>query len=166
MLSLAIRDIRTQRGLTQQELADAIGVSKMTISRWERQPPPEDRLPEIARALQCSVRALLERAAGQAVESLRLECSHVRSDAEANAWRNAIALARLSPEITLMLTTLPAFLDPDSGVVALTSHELITRANLPENWVREHWNTVVTGPWVERLGSVEWALKLVFPPKS
>lgn len=30
-----IKDIRKKRGLTQQELADIIGVDRVTVARWE-----------------------------------------------------------------------------------------------------------------------------------
>ena len=34
-IQLCIADLRKQKRLTQQELADAIGVSFQTISKWE-----------------------------------------------------------------------------------------------------------------------------------
>lgn len=48
---------RESRGLSQQDLADAIGCSKSVVSNWERgvNCPPADNLGQIATLLRCSV---------------------------------------------------------------------------------------------------------------
>ena len=54
--------IREHRGLTQAELAAAIGKSEQTIRDWEniiRHPVPLSDLEECAHAMRCSVRDLL-----------------------------------------------------------------------------------------------------------
>jgi len=53
---------RRSKDLTQEELAHQLGVSMMTVSRWERGQvvPPVQRLYEIADALGIQVAALLE----------------------------------------------------------------------------------------------------------
>lgn len=52
-----IRKIRLQRGMTQQELADAVLVSRPYINRVEngRIRPSSDLLPFLARALNCDI---------------------------------------------------------------------------------------------------------------
>lgn len=166
MLSLAIRQLRTEKGYSQEELGERVGVSKMTISRWESSDPPEHRVQEIAAALGCSVTHLRQAAAQLSAQATAQAetTSFVRSVAGINAWRNAIALAGLDPHVALILAILPAFLDVETGVVVVTTAELYGRANLPPEWVQTHLPAVLASPWVDRIGQVEWVLKLVFPP--
>ena len=53
--------IRTQKGLTQSELAEKIGVTQKDISRWEtgERNPKTDKLLIIADALQCDIKDLI-----------------------------------------------------------------------------------------------------------
>lgn len=75
-LGRAIRAVRLERGLSQLKLAVAIDVSGGQVSIWERgnvsaargrpaYPPtiPRDRLEAIAHTLDCTVAAILDRAA-------------------------------------------------------------------------------------------------------
>jgi transcriptional regulator with XRE-family HTH domain len=57
--AIAVR--RQQKGLTQAELAELIGVEQETISRFERGAtlPPLGRLSDIADALKCPLEGLL-----------------------------------------------------------------------------------------------------------
>ncbi|WP_164856288.1 helix-turn-helix transcriptional regulator [Lujinxingia sediminis] len=167
MLSLAIRQLRTEKGYSQEELGDRLGVSKMTISRWEASDPPDNRVSEIAGALEISVTHLRRLAAGlnTRAQAQAETTTFVRSDAGINAWRNAIALAGLDPHVALILATLPAFLDAETGVVVVTTAELYERANLPPEWVQTHLPAVVDSPWVDRIGRVEWVFTLTFPPE-
>lgn len=57
-----MRDIRNQRGLTQHELAELVGVRGGTISRWERDltHPHGEVLLALSQALAISVDALLK----------------------------------------------------------------------------------------------------------
>lgn len=52
---------RLIRGLTQAELAEALGVSTVTVSKWElgRGLPKAKRLPEVAECLHTTVPELL-----------------------------------------------------------------------------------------------------------
>lgn len=52
MLGRAVRQIRKEKGLDQTELADRIGSTQATISRWERwDGPPYSRIGDVANAL-------------------------------------------------------------------------------------------------------------------
>lgn len=50
---LRIEELRRARGMTQRELAAALGVSSMAVSKWElgRCAPATDKLPDLARVL-------------------------------------------------------------------------------------------------------------------
>ena len=60
-IHLRIADLRKQKRLTQQELADAIGVSFQTISKWETAAtmPDISILPLLAEYFQVSTDQLL-----------------------------------------------------------------------------------------------------------
>jgi transcriptional regulator with XRE-family HTH domain len=56
-----LASLRREAGLTQTELADAIGEMQQTIAYWERSPRParSDAIPKIARVLGVSIEDLL-----------------------------------------------------------------------------------------------------------
>ena len=58
-----IREIRKKRGITQKQLADALGVTESAVSHWEkdRRDPDLTTLAQIGEILECSVDALLGR---------------------------------------------------------------------------------------------------------
>lgn len=58
---MLIRTLRTQKGLTQKALADAVGVGDKAVSKWERGLgcPDVSLLPELSRVLGVGLEALL-----------------------------------------------------------------------------------------------------------
>lgn len=58
-----IKKAREKAGLTQQELADKLGVGQSAVAMWESQKalPRTDKLPVLAKVLKCSVSALLKK---------------------------------------------------------------------------------------------------------
>ena len=76
-----LKRYRRERGLTQQELADRIGVSNKSVSRWESGSYPDvPTLLSLARALDVTVDALLD--PGAPVPTLQ------KSD-----WQNLLSFA-------------------------------------------------------------------------
>lgn len=83
MFKLHLKEIRKARGMSQQELADAIGVTKFVLGTWEREDTklPLDKACDIARALNCTLDQLAgrdeividdaERKAAEAFKKLR-----------------------------------------------------------------------------------------------
>ena len=61
MLGETIAALRKQRGMTQQSLADALYVTRQTISKWEKNlsVPDADALVRLADALDTTVQTLL-----------------------------------------------------------------------------------------------------------
>jgi len=59
---LNIKIIREENNLTQQELAEILGVSQSTVAMWETNNslPRTDKLPAIAKALGCTIDELLK----------------------------------------------------------------------------------------------------------
>ena len=71
MLGDNIAALRKQRGMTQQTLADALYVTRQTISKWEKNlsVPDADALVRLADALETTVQTLL----GQQAASVQLD---------------------------------------------------------------------------------------------
>jgi transcriptional regulator with XRE-family HTH domain len=56
---MALREYMAKRGLTQQELADRLGVEQYTISRWCKRGVPPKHIRRVARVTGISVQRLL-----------------------------------------------------------------------------------------------------------
>lgn len=56
----AVRTLRQRAGISMQELADSVGVSRQAVSAWEIEDawPSAEILPAIARALGCRIEDL------------------------------------------------------------------------------------------------------------
>lgn len=87
---LHIQKRRELLGITQEELADIMGVDGMTISRWERGErfPRGQRLPLLAKTLKCTINDLYREPSD--VISLDSELSN----APASLKKQALALIR------------------------------------------------------------------------
>lgn len=62
-IKLRVRELREQRGLTQEELADRLGVEPPAVSKWERGLafPRPDKLVAMADIFDCTVDYILGR---------------------------------------------------------------------------------------------------------
>ena len=60
---MKIKEMRLEAGLTQQDLADRMGVDRSTVSYWETNTsyPRGEQLPKLADILGCSIDALYGR---------------------------------------------------------------------------------------------------------
>lgn len=63
MERLHIRELRESVGLTQEALAEAVGVSRVMVVQWESgcRTPQAKRLPKMAEALNCTIDQLFGR---------------------------------------------------------------------------------------------------------
>lgn len=61
MFHINLKEIREEKGLTQEQLAKAINVVRQTVSKWERglSMPDVDLLMKIAHVLDCTIDRLL-----------------------------------------------------------------------------------------------------------
>ena len=87
MLGDNIAALRKQRGMTQQTLADALFVTRQTISKWEKNlsVPDADALVRLADALDATVQTLL----GQ------------KEEASAEPSDVAVALTRINDQLAI-----------------------------------------------------------------
>lgn len=61
-----IKKAREKAGLTQQDLANELGVGQSTVAMWETQNslPRTDKLPMLAKILGCTIDELLKKEEG------------------------------------------------------------------------------------------------------
>lgn len=61
-VKLRVREAREAKGITQDELSDAIGISRQSIKKWEHNQtmPKIDVLVRVANYLGCSVQSLYD----------------------------------------------------------------------------------------------------------
>lgn len=57
-----IKRLREEKGITQKQLADLVGVERSTVAKWETGTafPGGAKLPKLARALGCTVADLFK----------------------------------------------------------------------------------------------------------
>lgn len=60
---MKIEKLRTSKNMTQEQLADRLGVARSTVAMWEagEAMPRTDKLPELAKILDCSIDELFEK---------------------------------------------------------------------------------------------------------
>ena len=97
-----IREARTKKGLTQQDLAKILNVKQNTISNWEseRSTPNKDSLLKMAEVLEVSVDYLLggDTDAQNKTDSLESEFSRIFDGLTTENKEKVLELARLYSE--------------------------------------------------------------------
>ena len=60
---MTLKQRRIERGLTQHQVADAMGTGRTAVAMWEAgaSMPPAAKLPDLARLLGCTVDELFDR---------------------------------------------------------------------------------------------------------
>lgn len=93
ILSIKIKEFRTKKGITQEELGQLVGVTTQAVSKWERGGTPDaEILPRIARTLGVSIDALfdMEQNTGSRLEDFIIEELHSKEGEE--AFQRAVSL--------------------------------------------------------------------------
>ena len=112
-----IKKYRTQKGLTQEQLGQLLGVTTQAVSKWERGGSSDALLlPDISQALGVSIDALL-------TASLALQICQMKNE---NAYRYAFRICR-AIEIGFMqdISALDDFLNKFIGRLAITTDKRI-----------------------------------------
>lgn len=112
-----IKKYRTQKGLTQEQLGQLLGVTTQAVLKWERGGTPDaELLPDISQALGVSIDALL-------TASLALQICQMKNE---NAYRYAFRICR-AIEIGFMqdISALDDFLNKFIGRLAITTDKRI-----------------------------------------
>jgi transcriptional regulator with XRE-family HTH domain len=157
-----IKMMRQNAGLTLRELGERTGVSHASISRYEKgvSEPPWNVVHKIADGL------------GVHVSQLSAEVSpppssgeYVRSPEDAMRWWSEVCMAETDPRVRLVMAILATatFMDRDTGMVVFTEADLIERASLTPETVQYALPKIIGSPYVEKVGSANYAIKLKFP---
>ena len=112
--SKKLQELRKQKGLTQEEVAEALFVSRSAVSKWEsgRGYPGIDSLKEIAGLFSVTVDELLS---GEEILSLAEKDSREKKESLRNLIFSLLDLA------ALMLLFLPLFAQRENGVISEVS---------------------------------------------
>lgn len=87
-----IKKYRTQKGLTQEQLGQLLGVTTQAVSKWERGGTPDaELLPDISQALGVSIDALFGREEQRLTASLARQICQMKNE---NAYRYAFRICR------------------------------------------------------------------------
>lgn len=119
-----IKKYRTQKGLTQEQLGQLLGVTTQAVSKWERGGTPDaELLPDISQTLGVSIDALFGREEQRLTASLALQICQMRNE---NAYRYAFRICR-AIEIRFMqdISALDDFLNKFIGRLAITTDKRI-----------------------------------------
>ena len=116
MLGETIAALRKKQGMSQQTLADALFVTRQTISKWEKNlsVPDADALIRLADALDTSVQALLGQTAGSPAEPSELAEALMRINDQlaiqnrrrSRIWKVVAWMIALFVAFNLLLTVL------------------------------------------------------------
>ena len=119
-----IKKYRTQKGLTQEQLGQLLGVTTQAVSKWERGGTPDaELLPDISQALGVSIDALFGREEQRLTASLALQICQMKNE---NAYRYAFRICR-AIEIGFMqdIYVLDDFLNKFIGRLTITTDKRI-----------------------------------------
>ena len=166
MIGQAIRQLRKQRGLRLEDIATECGVTAVTISRYERgnRAPSKKMLIKLAKALSATTEELSRLAGEHKEETPSPPTGQVTSEATLTAWTtHVIADGPDDPNLKLLLFVLQNYVDKTSWVVSGTIPQIALSASLPVGMVEDLWEELLGSPFVERVGSGEWVLRLVVP---
>ncbi len=180
MIGDALCEMRKRSGLTLRELAEMAGISHTTLSRYENghREPRLRAVQSIADALGITVEEImslaqsLEYAEGEGAEYVpaapsTLSGDHLHGERfNLERWRVLVSLADIGWREKLLLGLLPAFMDRESGIVAITRDEAITQGYLSEETVDIGFSIILNSGFVERIGAVEYMLRLQVPPDN
>ncbi len=105
-----LKDIRTQRGLTQTQLAEALGVSTAAVSKWEcgKCLPDIAKLDDLAKALDLSILEVLRCEVGQP-ESAREALAEVYTQTLQTSGQQRRRRWKLAAVIAAILVAFSAF---------------------------------------------------------
>ena len=85
-----IKKYRTQKGLTQEQLGQLLGVTTQAVSKWERGGTPDaELLPDISQALGVSIDALFGREEQRLTASLARQICQMKNE---DAYRYAFSI--------------------------------------------------------------------------
>ena len=126
VLSDRIAELRRERGLTQEQLGQLVGVSAQAVSKWEKGGAPDvELLPALADRLGVTIDALFGREGGEAVDIHRT----------AARWLHTIPEAQRFDQICRLCWTLTKNLVNEVAVPNIGYLERATMGTDQEEWL-------------------------------
>lgn len=165
MIGDYLRKVRTEQGLRLKDVAEEVGVTPTTISRWEkgdRQIAPE-YLQRVSEALGVDKRELTDRLGGSPVTGKSGEPGRVRSEATFAGWFNALSQSGIDTELFMVLIAIGREASTPPWVASVSIDYLLQRTPLTRELLERMWPKVLESDWLERRGSGEWTFILKLP---
>jgi DNA-binding XRE family transcriptional regulator len=163
-----LKTLRKRADLTQQELADLVDVSRYTIIRWEKpldeggNVPEEWRIPQLSEALGVDEDEVREAVAPEAAPGD--DEGYVTDEGAAHDWQQVVVRDReMDDLVRVILMSLPEFLDQRAWVAAFDADAYIETTNRSREMVEEYLPRAVESDYVERVGTIDYVLRLKFP---
>jgi len=162
---MTLRALRERQGMTLRDVEAKMGDDGphySTIARWERSSiVPKKHQASFAQALGITSQELRDVVASTTPPP---PTNHITSEATLTAWTTrVIADGPDDPNLKLLLFVLQNYVDKTSWVVSGTIPQIALSASLPTGMVEDLWEELLGSPFVERVGSGEWVLRLVVP---
>ena len=156
-LGVIVRQRREELGLTAQDVADNLGISRGLVSQWETQ---KKAIKEKYYAGLCDVLDM-------DIEDLTGAIAYVADEEGLLPYRKKIfGDHSLSPHVQVVLIWLSNLARERDGVMTYTgslSRVADSIRSLTGDQVRAAWDGVLESPYVERHTDAEWELRLVLP---
>lgn len=152
-----VKQLLKQAGMSYADFANEMGMSKS----WAQYCADKDSIPakhreRAAEVLGVELGDIGGAPAGRAV----------RGSSELEVWRDRVDLLQspgLTPTQKWLTAALRHFFDEELGAVHCTIPHVADRLQVDEALVRKNWDAILDSPFVERIGSVKWLLRLKFP---
>jgi len=167
MFDELLKKAREGAGMSQDDLKEASGVSVSNISRYENshRNPSDESLDALIEALEVDQETedRMREAVRRARDKTTGPNGMVDDPDKIEPWTNAVLSSELPGNARIILANARHLLDEQSWVVAATTEEIADAANLSPSEVESAIHHALDSPFLERIGSVEWAFRLTFP---
>lgn len=163
MSESTLRDLRNQKGLSQEDLAGEIGKSRTTISNWEtgKHDVGQGVVSDLADALDTSEEQI--RQALGAPQTARERA--VTSQSQLSGWQKQVRQSDLDFQCAAIATSFADFWSKRGQVSVFTIDELCEQTGCPRETVEACWKEIVQSPFVYQVGEdseVRWVFVLQF----
>lgn len=163
MVGQMVKMLRKKSGMTQADLAEKVGVSRPTITKWESgdRKISEDCVTPLAEALGVTEKDLRE---ARDSETEVPRDGRVESTLDVYKWRNMIARSGLSVEARAVLHALPIFVRGGGWFVSFTAKQFDEQTSMNGGLLEEVWPELKKSGFVrDENPEMPYTLSMVFP---
>jgi len=153
----SVKELREQAGVSYRKAAEYMGGSVGMIQYWEQNNRvPEEHRDRYAELLGVDIERLSAVSPGR----------KVRKKSQHDHWRTRVQLSQawgLTAEQKYILMALPLLWSEEFQAVPMTIEELAETIHEDAGFIEQNWGDILDSPFVERVGAVEWLIRLRFP---